>query len=707
MPVTEPLRVGRVVRQEEVSLVPREPRSPRSSAGTSPEYRRRTGSGARRDRSPVPSRGALLLPLFAFALLIVAKFWVTRMLVLEDSNPVSALWLEGGFLLMLLALTAVLLPKWRVWGWLSIDLLASLLCVVTIVYTRQFEDVPTLAALGVARELGDVGDAVTDLLDWWLIFYFVDIAVIAAFFASPLRRMLEVKRKPDARLLPVLGIATVWMAFSVFSVIAAGPVASGIVGAARSGVVAYGLFAPSSEEGADDELAEGDLGQDLEEAGTAEGTTGTASVMPPWKVDLRSAASVQATFDYLQGFEETATRVAGAPEPGVHKGRSVILIQVESLASWTVGTKVNGRPVTPNLDRLIKTSWYAPNMQTQIGRGNTSDAEFTANTSLLGSKTGPASYEWGGKALPSLPRLVRAKGYDAMTFHPNDIDFWRRDRLYRALGFSRWYARPDFPTYDNVGIGASDKVLFAKVADVIEAKRKAGKPFLAEVVTLSSHSPYNAGSRRSDMVLPASLKGTAIGKYLASLRFADAQLGTFIDRLKRDGLWDDTVIVLYGDHFGVRPWGKGNVPLTAAEKAMIPQILGRPSQAGDMYAVPFVVHLPGQTAGKRIDTVFGQVDIMPTITDVLGIDLSRTPHIGASVFEQRDRAEPIRYYAADGTFVTDTYLFKPGAGYADGKVYNLVGTESGSISQTSELLYKRIHRLCSVNRAYLKALPAR
>lgn len=648
----------------------------------------------------------MLLPLLGFAAIIVAKFWVTRALVLEDSNPLSALWLEGGFMLLLLALAGILLPKWRVWAWLSIDVLASLLCVVTIVYTRQFEDVPTLAALSVARELGAVGDAVTDLLDWWLVFYFVDIAAIAVFFASPLRRKVEVKRRPDVRLLPVLGVATVWVAVSVFSVMAAAPVDSGVVGAARYGVVAYGLFTPSSEEGADDALVEGDLGTDLEEASAAEGATGTASVMPPWKVDLHSATSVQATFDYLQGYEE-ATRVAGAPKSGVSKGRDVILIQVESLATWTVGTKVGGRAVTPNLDRFIKTSWYAPNMQTQIGRGNTSDAEFTANTSLLASKTGPASYEWGGKALPSLPRLVRAKGYDALTFHPNDISFWRRDRLYPALGFSHWYARPDFPTYDNVGIGASDKVLFAKVAEVIEAKRKAGKPFLAEVVTLSSHSPYNAGSRRSDLVLPSSLKGTSIGKYLAALHFGDAQLGPFIDRLKDEGLWDDTVIVLYGDHFGVRPWGKGNIPLTAAEREAIPQILGRPAQAGDTYAIPFVVHVPGQTAGARIDSVFGQVDIMPTIADLIGLDMSRTPHIGASVFEQRKRAEPIRYYAADGTFVTDTHLFKPGAGYADGKVYNLVGTESGSLSQVPELTYQRIHRLCAVNRAYLKALPAR
>lgn len=648
----------------------------------------------------------IFLPLLAFTLIIVAKFWVTRSLVLEDGNPFSALWLEGGFMLLLLALAGIAFPKWRIWAWLTVDVLASLLCVVTIVYTRQFEDVPTLAALGVARELGGVGDAVTDLLDWWLLLYVVDVVVIAAFFASPLRRLLTVKRTPDARLLAVLGVAVAWVAVSIFSVTTAAPVDSGVVGAARFGVVAYGLFTPSDDDEAS--FTADDFGTVPVSAPAtgAVGATGTPSLTPPGKVDFHSPASVQAMFDYLQGYGET-TRVVGAPGPGAARGRDVILIQVEALASWTVGTKVGGRAVTPNLDRLIQTSWYAPNMQTQIGRGNTSDAEFTANTSLLGSKNGPASYEWGGKALPSLPRLVRAKGYDAVTFHPNDVSFWRRDLLYPALGFTRWYSRPDFPTYDTVGIGASDKVLFAKVADVIEAKRTSGKRFLAEVVTLSSHSPWTAGSARSDLTLPASLQGTQTGRYLRALHFADAQLGTFIARLKRDGLWDDTVLVLYGDHFGVRPWGPSSVPLTAGEKRAIPAILGRPPQAGDMYAIPFVVHVPGQTKGQHIESVCGQADIMPTIADLLGLDLTRTPHIGASVFEQRSRAVPIRYYSAEGTFVTDEYLFRPGGGFKDAKVYNMVGTHGGSLSQASETLYRNIHRLCSLDRAYLKSLPSR
>jgi phosphoglycerol transferase MdoB-like AlkP superfamily enzyme len=363
--------------------------------------------------------------------------------------------------------------------------------------------------------------------------------------------------------------------------------------------------------------------------------------------------------------------------------------------------------VTPNIDKLIATSWYAPRTQTQIGRGNTSDAEFTANTSLLADRNSPASYSWGGKALPSLPRLLRAKGYEAMTFHPNDITYWSRNLLYPALGFSHWYSRPDFATNDIIGIGASDKTLFAKVASVLEAKQKAGKSFLGEVVTLSSHSPFLPGSAHSDLTLTSDLQGTQVGSYLRALHYSDTQLGAFVARLKQDGLWDDSVIILYGDHFGVRPYGSTPIPLTSAEKRAIPRVMGRQPQADDMFTIPFIVHIPGQTAPQVVDTVHGQVDIMPTVADLLGVDLSKTPHIGASLFDDRPRTVSIRYYAPDGTFLTNTDWFRPGAGYDDGTVTNLKTSKSEPLATIPKSLYDRMHTLGVLNKAYLKSLPAR
>jgi phosphoglycerol transferase MdoB-like AlkP superfamily enzyme len=655
-----------------------------------------------------PSSGPLLLPLVGFALVIVAKLWITRWIALGDANPLWALIVEGGLFVLLLTVPAILLPKWRVWAWLAVDVLASVVCVIVLVYMQQYEDVPTLAALALTRELGAVGDSVVGLLHAWYAWYFVDVVVLAAVFASPLRARLAIRKKPDARLLAVLGVSVVWSVVSVLAVATAAPIDDGSVGAQRFGLVAYGLFSRSPDEDSADQEVAAELESEpvaVETTGSA-GSTATVLVRPAGKIDYHDPKSVQSWMDYLQDYASSG-RVPGAPASGSSKGKNVIVIQVESLASWTVGAHVNGHPVTPNVDALIGTSWYAPRTVTQIGKGNTSDAEFTAMTSLLADRSSPASYAGGDKVIPSLPRLMRAQGYDALTFHPNVITFWKRNLLYPALGYSHWYTRPDFPQNDIVGIGASDNTLFTKVAQVLEAKDASRQKFLGDVVTLSSHAPYTAGSAVSDLQLPSDLQGTQTGRYLRALHYADGALGAFVARLKKDGLWDDSVIVVYGDHFGVRPWGETPYGVTSAEKREFPKIMGRQPQADDMYAIPFIVHVPRQTTGHRIDTVRAQVDIMPTIADLIGLDLSKTAHIGASMFDDRTRYEAVRYYASDGTFISNTVFFRPVDGYSGGNVIDLKTSKRLPLSTVPKTLYQQMHTLVGLDQAYLDALPAR
>ena len=646
---------------------------------------------------------APLLPLIAaFAALCTVKLYAARLLALGDANPLHALGLEAGFVVLALSLVA-LMPRGRVWGWLAVDGLVSVLCVVSIVFVGQFDEAPTLGVLGVARELRGVGNSVTALLSPAYLLFFLDVAILTVVFALRSRRSLP-RVAFDRRVLAVIAASILWVAIVLGSLHAAGPIDDSLAGAREKGMLAYALYTPPSNES---------VTAPAPSVSTTQTPSGNAKSKPQAQkvvdlrspVDLHDPVAVQERFDLLQNFR-TSRRTTGAPDPAVARGKSIIIVQVESLSDYLIGLKVDGQEVTPNLNRLVKTSYYAPRTVTQIGRGNTADAEFTANTSLMADKSGPASYTWGGKKLPSLPRVAIANGYEALTFHPNYLTFWRRDLMYPALGFSKWYVRRDFPNRDIIGVGPSDEVLFSTVAQVLEAKHAKREKFLAEVVTLSSHFPYDFGAPHGRIRLDGALANTTPGEYVRAVNYADEQLGAFIERLRADGLWDDTVVMIYGDHFGIRPYGY-ETKLSASGDKAVRRILGRDPLPADSFAVPLIVHVPGQTTANTIEQVRAQVDIMPTVADLLGFDLSETPHIGASIFSANKRMELLRYYCPDGTFATDDYLFRPGMGYDDATVVRLSDGTSVPRSEVPKYLYQRVHLLSALNRNYLRSLPSR
>lgn len=111
--------------------------------------------------------------------------------------------------------------------------------------------------------------------------------------------------------------------------------------------------------------------------------------------------------------------------------------------------------------------------------GNTSDAEFMSNTSIYPIGTLAMSTGFGDRELPSLPRLLRDKGYEAYTFHVNQVGFWNRNELYPALGFNGYYDKDYFTNDHFNAFGASDEQLYITGVEKMAELQKKG--------TLSTH----------------------------------------------------------------------------------------------------------------------------------------------------------------------------------------------------------------------------
>lgn len=129
---------------------------------------------------------------------------------------------------------------------------------------------------------------------------------------------------------------------------------------------------------------------------------------------------------------------------GRGKDCNLLVVQLESVQNFTLNLSVNGKQVTPVMNKLVKESLYFSRVFQQIGAGNTSDAEFIVNTSLYPRGAKATSEICGNKEFPSLARLLQRKGYTAHTFHVNDVSFWDRNLMYPALGFNSYYDQPYF-----------------------------------------------------------------------------------------------------------------------------------------------------------------------------------------------------------------------------------------------------------------------
>lgn len=293
---------------------------------------------------------------------------------------------------------------------------------------------------------------------------------------------------------------------------------------------------------------------------------------------------------------------------GIAKNQNLIVVQVEALQSFVINKKINGREITPNLNRLLNNSIYFNNFYFQTAQGNTSDAEFLVNVSYYPAREGSVYFQYAANRFNSLPGKLREAGYTTMAIHAYKPSYWNRAAMYRSLGFEAFYSKEDFIPDEQVGWGLGDKSFFKQSAAKLAA---AVQPFYAFLVTLSSHYPYDAFSAGSDFD-PGRYAGTFLGNYFKAIHYADAALGSFIEELKANGLWENSVVAVYGDHSAV----------SKVEKDDLLAFLAAPDDEltwAKLQKVPLIIHLPGDAHAGTKNITGGQIDLFPTLANLLGL----------------------------------------------------------------------------------------
>lgn len=287
--------------------------------------------------------------------------------------------------------------------------------------------------------------------------------------------------------------------------------------------------------------------------------------------------------------------------------RNVVLITVESLSARFLGSFGNPAGLTPRLDGLARdgllyTHLYATGTRTVRGLEALS----------LGTPPIPGQAivrRPGNDHLATVGEILRRQGYETLFLY-GGYGYFDNMNAYFAGNDYRVVDRTDFPKasigFANVW-GVADEFLFDNSLVQLDKVHAAGKPFLAQIMTTSNHRPYTYPDGRIDIASPGGRGG--------AVKYTDYAIGRFIDQARAKPWFNQTLFVIVADHCA-----------SAAGKTKLPV-------AG--YHIPLILYAPALLNPGRDDRLASQIDIPPTLLDVMGLP-GDDHFFGLSLFEQGD-----------------------------------------------------------------------
>lgn len=329
---------------------------------------------------------------------------------------------------------------------------------------------------------------------------------------------------------------------------------------------------------------------------------------------------------------------------------NIILVQLESFQASVIDQTINGEEVTPNLNQLKKESLYFSSLYHQTHEGRTSDAEFITNTSLYPLKSGSVYTQYPTNEFEPLPALLEKNGYDTAAMHAYEKGFWNRDDVYKNIGFKHFFSQKDYSKEKKIGMALNDQQFFLESIDHMETLQE---PFFSFLVALTSHTPYEID--KEDQTLDLSgYEDPMLKRYYQTVHYVDTGIGKMIDELKQRDLWDQSLVIFYGDHDS----GLVNEGSEMRKKADV----SSPVAAFELERrIPLFIKKPDQQTGRVMKENGGQIDIAPTIIDLLNLKTSYM--MGQSLVDDKPNLTGFR----DGSFRYKDYYYEADLTKASGE----------------------------------------
>ena len=322
------------------------------------------------------------------------------------------------------------------------------------------------------------------------------------------------------------------------------------------------------------------------------------------------------------------------------------MIHAESMQQFVMDLTLNGQEVTPTLNKLAKEGIFYSNFYAQVSTGTSSDTEFTLNTSLMPINNGTVFVSYWNRNYISLQKLLKQKDYYTFSMHANNATFWNRLVMHEKLGYDDFFAKDTYELDDMIGLGLADVSFFKQSVQKIKKIAEEHDKFSGTLITLTNHTPFYDVSEYTNLdvtmkytltnedgtteeAVATYLDNTTLGSYLKSVHYADYAIGEFISELDKEGLLDNTIIVIYGDHDARLSYD--DYTKMYNYDPLNDKILDEsdPNYVDvDFYKyelnrkVPLIMWTKDEQIGEEISTTMGMYDVLPTMANLFGFDNS-------------------------------------------------------------------------------------
>ena len=314
---------------------------------------------------------------------------------------------------------------------------------------------------------------------------------------------------------------------------------------------------------------------------------------------------------------------------GILKGKNVIIVQLESVQEFVINKTINGKEITPNLNKFISENIEFSNMFMQ-SYSTTADSEFSAVTSLYPMENGMSYSRYYSNKYDDIFTMFKNEGYDTSYMHGNYGYFWNRENVYKSFSVNHLELKNQFDDMsENIMGYLSDELLYKQA---VEKLKTYNMPFFSFIVSASSHTGFTLDGledRGKISIDVGKYKSTFFGNYLESVNYADYAFGTFIEELKNADLYDDTVILIYGDHNGIDMYNEEMLDFLEQVNPNINDVDIRLNYI----RVACSMKIPG-IEGITIEKPVSKLDIKPTFEYL--IDGKAGVSLGTNMFARKD-----------------------------------------------------------------------
>ncbi|HEY4600898.1 MAG TPA: LTA synthase family protein [Cerasibacillus sp.] len=536
-----------------------------------------------------------------------------------------------------------------------IDFLMSLFLYANVVFYRFNNDYITLPTLTQTSNFGSIGGSIISLIEWYDIFYSIDLILLVILF-------IKTKHHWSGERLQLRKPVLVLMA----------------------GAIAFSVNLS---------MAEADRPQLLKRTFDRNyivkylGAYNFAIYDAIQNIKSSSQRVLADSNDIVEIADYTKDKFAEPNKElfGVAKGKNIIKIHLESFQSFLIDYELHGEEVTPFLNSLVHNKeegfTYFDNFFHQTEQGKTADAEFILDNSLYGLPQGAAFVTKGNNTYQALPAILNQRqDYTSAVLHGDYKSFWNRDEVYKQFGIDYYFDASYYDMNDDnvINYGLKDKPFFEESIPMLQKLDESDKPFYAHLVTLTHHHPYLIDEEEAS-ILPAETGDSSVDRYFQTARYLDESLEQFFNDLKEAGLYEDSVIFLYGDHYGISE-NHNRAMSELLEKEITP------FESANLQRVPFLIRIPGVESQGTNHRYSGQMDVMPTLLHLLGIRADDYIQFGTDMFS-KDHKQFVPFRRGD--FITPDYTYVSGS-YYDNETGEVIEEATEEMEEMKRLIEEEL-----------------